>query len=65
MRAAVAEARRVADLLHGQDSARDRASPQGPAWPVEPGSLSEAVYWYRQARRARKRHCARRRRPPR
>ena len=35
-------------LLHGQDSTRDQATPQGPAWPVEPGSLSEAVYWYRQ-----------------
>jgi tetratricopeptide (TPR) repeat protein len=36
LRAAVAEARRASDLLHG------------PAWPVETGSLAEAVYWYRQ-----------------
>ncbi len=48
VRAAVAEARRVADLLRGQGSARNSAMPQAPAWPVEPGSLSEAVYWYRQ-----------------
>jgi len=49
VRAAVAEARRVADLVRGQDSTREQALPQGPAWPVEPGSLSEAIYWYRQA----------------
>jgi tetratricopeptide (TPR) repeat protein len=49
VRAAVAEARRMAELLRGQDSTRDHAMPQGLAWPVEPGSLSEAVYWYRQA----------------
>jgi tetratricopeptide (TPR) repeat protein len=47
VRAAVAEARRVAELLRGQGSAREDATPQGPAWPVEPGSLSEIVYWYR------------------
>jgi len=49
VRAAVAEARRVAEVLRGQDSTRDNAMPQGSAWPIEPGSLSEAVYWYRQA----------------
>ncbi len=49
VRAAVAESRREAELLRGQDSTRDQARPQGLAWPVEPGSLSEAVYWYRQA----------------
>jgi tetratricopeptide (TPR) repeat protein len=49
VRAAVAEARRVAQLLRGQGSARETATPQAPAWPVEAGSLSEAVYWYRQA----------------
>ncbi len=48
LRAAVAEARRVAALLHGQDQTRGSAPPQGPAWLVEPGSLAEAVYWYRQ-----------------
>lgn len=48
VRAAVAEARRVAELLRGQISTREQTMLQGPAWPVEPGSLSEAVYWYRQ-----------------
>ncbi len=38
LRAGVAEARRVAGLQPGP----------APAWPVEPGSLAEAVYWYRQ-----------------
>jgi tetratricopeptide (TPR) repeat protein len=47
VRVAVAEARRVAELMRGQDSTREDGTPQGPAWPVEPGSLSEAVYWYR------------------
>jgi tetratricopeptide (TPR) repeat protein len=47
LRAAVTETRRVASLLHGQDPARGPATPQGPAWPVEAGSLTEAVYWYR------------------
>ncbi len=49
VRAAVAEARRVAELLRSQNSTREQTMSQGPAWPVEPGSLSEAVYWYRQA----------------
>ncbi len=44
----MAEARRVAHLLHGQDQARGPASPREPAWPLEPGSLAEAVYWHRQ-----------------
>ncbi len=48
VRAAGAEACRVAELLHGQGSTREAAPPQGPAWRVEPGSLTEAVYWYRQ-----------------
>ena len=39
--AAFAEARRKAELLRGQ------GTPQAPAWPLEPGSLSEAIYWYR------------------
>jgi tetratricopeptide (TPR) repeat protein len=47
LRAAVAEARRVAEL-NGQNKARASARPQAPSWPVEPGSLAEAVYWYRQ-----------------
>jgi tetratricopeptide (TPR) repeat protein len=47
LRAAVAEARRAAELLRDQVRTRG-ATPPGPAWPVEPGSLAEAVYWYRQ-----------------
>jgi hypothetical protein len=31
VRAAVAEARRVAELMRGQDSTREQARPQGPA----------------------------------
>jgi tetratricopeptide (TPR) repeat protein len=47
LRAAVAEARRAADLQHRQGQAQEPATARGPAWPVEPGSLAEAVYWYR------------------
>ena len=39
----------VAELLNGQNPAREKAAPQPPAWPVQPGSLAEAVYWYHQA----------------
>jgi tetratricopeptide (TPR) repeat protein len=49
VRAAVAEARRVAELMRGQGSALEAAPLRGPAWRVEPDSLTEAVYWYRQA----------------
>ncbi len=49
VRAAVAEARRVADAVARPGfEPGTSATPQEPAWPVEPGSLSEAVYWYRQ-----------------
>jgi tetratricopeptide (TPR) repeat protein len=34
----------VAHLL----ACREETRGQAPAWPVEPGSLAEAVYWYRQ-----------------
>jgi tetratricopeptide (TPR) repeat protein len=45
LRAAVAEARRTAEGLNGQGPARERPAP--PPWPLKPGSLAEAVYWYR------------------
>ena len=40
----------VAELLNGQNPAGEKPAPQPPAWPVEPGSLAEAVYWYHQAK---------------
>lgn len=50
LRAAVAEARRGAGMLPGAVRVRGAAKPppSAPAWPVEPGSLAEAVYWFRQ-----------------
>jgi tetratricopeptide (TPR) repeat protein len=49
VRAAVAEAQRVVALVRAQDSTREQGMPPCSALPVAPGSLSEAVYWYRQA----------------
>jgi tetratricopeptide (TPR) repeat protein len=48
VRAAVAEARRVAALQSSQHQTRGAQPAAAPTWPMEPGSLAEAVYWYRQ-----------------
>jgi tetratricopeptide (TPR) repeat protein len=45
-RAAVAEARRAAESRNGPH--QDVVQTREPGWPVETGSLAEAVYWYRQ-----------------
>jgi tetratricopeptide (TPR) repeat protein len=49
LRAVVAEALRAAEMANGQDPAPGTATAREPGWPVEPGSLAEAVCWYRRA----------------
>jgi tetratricopeptide (TPR) repeat protein len=48
VRAAMNEARRAAELRNGQNQGRGTAVPREPSWALVPGSLAEAVYWYRQ-----------------